>query len=75
MACSFSSVSSIVGANTTFGLTYSPSVFISAGSILQVQFSPWSTYNLTNFPGFTSANVCSGACTIRSPNTAQGFYN
>jgi hypothetical protein len=75
MACAFSSTSSIVGATANFTLAYSPSVFVSAGSILQVQFSPWSVYNLTNFPSFTSSSVCGGACSIRSPNQAQGFYN
>jgi hypothetical protein len=75
MSCSFTSSSSIVGASSNFQLSYTPSSYVSAGSILQVQFSPWSTYNLTNFPSFTSSSVCSSACTIRSPNQAQGFYN
>ena len=75
MSCSFASSSSVVGANATFTLSYTPSVFISAGSIVQVQFSPWSAYNLTNFPSFTSSGVCGGACTIRSPNAAQSFFS
>lgn len=75
MPCTITSTSSTVGASTNFTFSYTPSVFISAGSILQVQFSPWSAYNLTNFPSFTSSAVCSGACTIRSPNQAQSFFN
>jgi hypothetical protein len=75
MGCSFSSNSSLVGQTTSFQLTYSPSSTVSAGSILQVQFSPWSAYNLTNFPSFSSTNVCGGGCSIRSPNQAQGFYS
>lgn len=75
MPCTITSTSSTVGASTNFTFSYTPSAFISAGSILQVQFSPWSAYNLTNFPSFTSSAVCGGACTIRSPNQAQSFFN
>lgn len=75
MSCGFSSTSTLVGAISNFTFTYSPSVFISAGSILQIQFPAWSTYSLTNFPNFTSPSVCSGACTIKSPNPAQSFFN
>lgn len=75
MGCSFTSNSSVVGQTTSFQLTYSPSSAVSAGSILQVQFAPWSAYNLTNFPSFSSANVCGGLCSIRSPNQAQGFFS
>lgn len=75
LTCNMASTSNLVGATSNFTLSYSPSVFISPGSIVQVQFPPWSTYSLTNFPSFTSSAVCSGACTIRSPNQAQGFFN
>lgn len=75
MGCSFTSNSSVVGQTTNFQLTYSPSSAISASSILQVQFPPWSAYNLTNFPSFSSTSVCGGLCSIRSPNQAQGFYS
>jgi len=74
-ACSFTSNTSVVGAPATFQLTYSPSSTISAGSILQVQLAPWSAYNLSNFLSFTPSSVCGGACTVRSPNQAQGFFN
>jgi hypothetical protein len=75
MACSITSSSSIVGATTNYTFTLSPSVTIAPASILQIQFPGWSAYTLTNFPSFTSASVCSGQCSIRSPNTAQSFLN
>ena len=75
MACSMASSSSIVGGTTNYTFTLSPSVTIAAGSILQIQLPGWSAYTLTNFPSFSSASVCGGQCTIRSPNTAQSFFN
>lgn len=75
MTCSMNSSSNIVGATTNYTFTLSPSVTIAAGSILQIQLPGWSAYTLTNFPSFTSASVCGGQCTIRSPNTAQSFFN
>ena len=75
MACSMASSSNVVGATTNYTFTLTPSVTIAAGSILQIQWPGWSAYTLTNFPSFTSASVCGGQCTIRSPNTAQGFLN
>lgn len=75
MSCSLTSSSAIVGAATNYSFSYSPSVTISAGSILQVQFPAWSAYTLTNFPSFLASTVCNSQCTIRNPNTAQSFYN
>lgn len=75
MGCSLTSSSSVVGVTANYSFTLNPSVTIAAGSILQIQFPGWSAYTLTNFPSFTSASVCAGQCTIRSPNTAQSFFN
>ena len=49
MVCSFASDSSLVGASTNYTLTYTPSSFVSASSILRVTFPAWSDYFLTNF--------------------------
>lgn len=75
MTCSLTSKSATVGATTDYSLAYTPSVYISAGSILQLTFPAWSAYSLTNFPSGTSASVCNSECTIRNPNTAQGLTN
>jgi len=75
MTCSVSSSATQVGATTNYTLTYTPSVSISAGSILQVLYPPWSAYTLTNFPSFTSSAVCAGQCSLRTPNLAQGLNN
>lgn len=75
LSCTLTSTSTIVGATANYSLTYTPSVFISAGSLLQIQFPAWSAYTLTNFPSGTAASVCNGQCTIRNPNTGQGFLN
>lgn len=76
MTCSLGSTSNIVGTTASnFTLTYTPSVHISAGSLLQVIFPAWSAYTLTNFPAGSSSSVCGGQCTIRSPNTGQGLTN
>ena len=75
MTCSLASTSNTVGASANYTLTYSPSVYISANSYLQVIFPAWSTYFLTNFPSGTSASICGGLCTVRNPNTGQSFFN
>lgn len=74
-SCSLLSTSNVVGATANFSISYAPSVFISSGSILQIQFPAWSAYSLTNFPSFTSSSVCGGICTIRIPNTASSLLN
>lgn len=75
LSCTLTSTSSIVGATANYSLAYTPSVFISAGSLLQIQFPGWSAYTLTNFPSGTAASICNGQCSIRNPNTGQGFLN
>lgn len=75
MACSLASTSTIAGATANYTLAYSPSVYISPATILQVQFPSWSAYSQTNFPSFTSSAVCAGQCTIRTPSSVAGFNN
>ena len=76
MTCSLTSTSSTVGAsNSNYTLSYTPSVYISQNSLLQIIFPAWSAYTLTNFPSGSSASVCGGQCTIRNPNTGQGLTN
>ena len=76
MTCSLTSTSNTVGATSSnYTLTYTPSVTISANSLLQIIFPAWSTYTLTNFPSGSTSSVCGGQCTIRSPNTGQGLTN
>ena len=70
MTCGLSSSSDRVGEAATYSLTYSPSVTISSGSIVQVVLPAWSSYTLTNFPSATASTVCGGQCTIRNPNAA-----
>lgn len=74
-SCSLTSTSNVVGATSNYSISFVPSVFISSGSIIQIQLPVWSGYSLTNFPSFTSSSVCSGQCTIRVPNAAQGLLN
>jgi len=74
-SCSIASSSNIVGAQANYSVSYEPSVFISSGSIIQIQFPAWSAYTLTNFPNFTSSAVCGGNCSIRNPNIASTLLN
>jgi hypothetical protein len=75
MACTLSSTSATVGATSNYTLTYTPGVFISSGSYLQVKFPAWSAYTLTNFPSGSASSICNGQCTVRNPNTGQGLLN
>ena len=75
MTCGLTSTSAVVGATANYTLSYTPSVYISANSYLQVIFPAWSSYSLTNFPSGSSASICGGLCTVRSPNTGQSFFN
>jgi len=73
MPCSITSTSNMVGATANYTIVYTPSVYISPASIVQIRFPAWSTYTQTNFPSFLATTVCAGNCTQIAPSSTQNY--
>lgn len=71
--CNIATTGTRVGQNpVNFTLYYTPSVEISANSILQITLPAWSTYSLTNFiSGANAASICAGQCTVLVPTSTR----
>ena len=67
LTISLTSTSDVVGENITYTLIYTPSVTISADSVVQLELAPWGAFSKSNFLTDNTTQICAGNCSLTIP--------